>query len=260
MRDPEAQPAASCTEDDEPSLFGPIGDTVGGWVDTAADVVEEVVEVVEEVVSDAVETVGSAIEDGADAVADAASNIPVVGPALGAFFGWVGDVASISFGLAGAVIKGIGSITSGLIAGSMRVLGGIVTLNLELIVEGLGDIASGVLGGLLVPLAVLASWVQTVIVVGQGRSRRLNEAEMEIVRRVYRNAIALHNVRIVFGFAGIYSLSNSRMVIGNTIYFKNSDPNSTGGPARPRGVPRLAVSAPRLTLYDGRDLRPVVRR
>jgi hypothetical protein len=212
-----------------PSLFGPIGDTVGGWVDTAADVVEEVVEVVEEVVSDAVETVGSAIEDGADAVADAASNIPGVGPALSAFFGWAGDVAYISFALAGAVIKGIGSITSGLIAGSMRVLGGILTLNLDLLLTGLGDIASGVLGGLLIPLAVLASWVQTVIVVGQGRSRRLNEAEMEIVRRVYRNAIALYNVRIVFGFAGIYSLSSSKMVIGNTIYFKNSDPIAEAG-------------------------------
>jgi hypothetical protein len=42
----------------------------------------------------------------------------------------------------------------------------------------------------------------------QWGKRSLNKEEMEMLFRVFRNSIALCNVRVIEGFAGIYSITD----------------------------------------------------
>ncbi|MBT4514939.1 MAG: hypothetical protein HOC77_07595 [Chloroflexi bacterium] len=202
--------------------------SIGQWISNAAeniaDVVEDVVNAVVEFVSDVVETVGSAIQDVFEWIGDQLGRIPVIGGVLEAIFDWVGDAVMWAFRLNAAAIKGLGSIIGGALAGGIRIIGGILSLNGRQILEGLWDIVSGVLGAIFVYATTLLGYLQTLVFFGQTRSRRLTQAEMGILRRVYGDSIAFNNVRIVTGFSGIYSLGSAAVVFGNTIYFKNRDP------------------------------------
>jgi hypothetical protein len=198
--------------------------SIGQWISNAADDVEDAVNAVVEFVSDVVETVGSAIQDAFEWVGDLLRGIPVIGGVLEAIFDWIGDAVMWSFRLNAAAIKGLGSIIGGALAGSIRIIGGILSLNGRLILEGLWDIVSGVLGAIFVYVTTLLGYLQTLVFFGQTRSRRLTQAEMGILRRVYGDSIAFNNVRIVTGFSGIYSLGSAAVIFGNTIYFKDRDP------------------------------------
>jgi hypothetical protein len=103
---------------------------------------------------------------------------------------WIGDSLSWAFILLATKVKAAGSIIGGLLAGTIRILGGIFSLNLGLILEGLWDIASGSLGAVFVYFPTLLGYLQT-LTRTQARSRRLNQTEIAAVRRVYGDSIAL---------------------------------------------------------------------
>lgn len=199
----------------------------GRWISNAAndvaEFVEDLVNDAVELVSDLIETVGSLIQDAFEWIGDIVGRIPVIGRYLEAFFDWIGDSLSWVFRLLATIVKGVGSIVGGLLAGVIRIVGGILSLNGRLILKGLWDIASGVLGAIFVIFPTLLGLLQT-LTWTQARSRRLNEKEMAILRRVYGESIAFPNVRIVLGFAGVLSLDSAAIVFGNTIYFKNRVP------------------------------------
>ena len=200
---------------------------IAAIVDAAAEVVEDVVNAVTEAVADVVETVGNAIGDFFHWLAGRAENIPGIGGAIAAALRWVGNSISAVFEFASSVIKAVGSIIGSAVAGLMRIVGGILSLNGRLILEGLGDIVSGVIiGPVLLILGKLVAAVQTIIPV-QGRRRPLTEAERQMLARVYRNGLALYNLRIVDNTAGVFSVNSTPFTLGNTIYLKgeNVDPS-----------------------------------
>jgi len=55
------------------------------------------------------------------------------------------------------------------------------------------------------------------------RRRRLTEAEMTDIRRVFRSSLAHDNIRVVEGIEGLFSTSDRPFVLGDTVYSKNCD-------------------------------------
>lgn len=66
----------------------------------------------------------------------------------------------------------------------------------------------------------LVAVIQTVIPL-EGRKRRLNDKEKQLLERVFHHSLYLPNIRIDEGFAGMYSLNNLPFTVGNVIYLKN---------------------------------------
>lgn len=210
-------------------FFDDVGDFISDVADTAAGVVEDVVNAVEEVVTDVVETVGNAVEDAATAVGDFLSGVPLIGGLLSGFFRWLGTAISAIFDLVGAVIKGVLGIISGVVAGLIRVIiggiGGLIEWDASVFIKGIGDITSGVGGAVVLILGKFLGAVQAIFFLQWGE-RRLTDAERELLERVYRGSVALYNVRIIEGFAGLYSLNDRPFTLGNTIYMKDTNPTS----------------------------------
>ena len=198
-----------------------------GWfsdaADAVADVVSDVVEDVADAVTDAAETVGNAVEDALDWVAGQADKLPWAGGFLGGVSRWLGRGISAAFDLLGGLIKGISSIVSGLIGGLIRIVGGTLSLDWSSIREGLMDIASGLAGGIILIGLKLVSFVQTVSYFLQPNERRLTDLEKKDLERVFRDSLALYNIRLVEGFAGIFSVNDRAFTSGNTIYLKHRD-------------------------------------
>ena len=213
---------------------------IGNAFSSAADAVADAVDAFMEAVSDAGETVGNAIADGLNAIGNAARNIPVIGPALARVLVWLGGVISAAFDYFAAVDKGLGSILGGVASGLIRIVGGILSLDGQLILEGLGDIGSGIAGGVILIGGTFIARVQTVVLL-QGAGRRLTAAERQLLRRVFQRSLALYNVRIVEGFAGIFSVNDRPFTLGNTIYVKNVEIG---------GVPALLIDVPDLLIHE----------
>ncbi len=190
---------------------------------SAADAVSEVIGEVSDAVTDAVETVGNAIEDGFSWLANQANKIPWVGGFLQGVLNWLGRTISSAFDLVGAFIKGISSIVSGFISGLIKIVGGIVTFNWPLIKEGFIDIGSGIAGAIVVVGGKLISFVQTLSYFLQPNERKLTGEEKQLLERVFRTSLALYNIRLVEGFAGLFSLNSRPFTLGNTIYLKDRD-------------------------------------
>lgn len=208
-------------------FFDDVGDWVSGAADTVAGVVEDAVNAVEEVVTDVVETVGNAAEDGLSAVGDWLSGIPVVGGLIGGFFHWVGDIVSAVFDLVGAIVKGVLGIVGGVLAGLIRVvvggIGGLIEWDASVFLEGIGDITSSVAGAVVLILGKFVGAIQAILFLQWGE-RALTDDERAILERVYRGSVALYNVRIIEGFAGLFSVNDREFTLGNTIYMKDTDP------------------------------------
>lgn len=194
------------------------------WSDVVSAVgnaVESAVTVVTDAVSDVVETVGNAINDVLDALADAVSNVPVVGGLIGGVLRWVGGVVAGACDLVAAGIKAVGSIVGGLLGGTIKLVGGILGLDLGLIFEGLVDIASGIAGAIVVVGGEIIAVFQTTFGL-QNKERPLTKAEKELLRRIYRESLALYNIRIVEGRYGVFGINNRSFTLGNTIYLKSN--------------------------------------
>jgi hypothetical protein len=186
------------------------------WLSDFAEAVEDVVETVGDAVGNAVEAVGDAINDGANWLGGQ------TGAVGGAIFGWIGDVAKGALDLVGATIKASFGMVAGSLGGPMKILDGIVTLDGDLILEGLGDIFSPIVGGTLLILGKTAASFQIIFTVGA--TRRLTRGERRQLERVYRDSLNYHVIWISEGHAGIFELGGGdRFVLGNTIYFRNSE-------------------------------------
>ncbi len=202
------------------SVWGSIKHAVSSGANALADAVETGVNAAEEVVTDVVETVGNGIEDGISAVGDVLGGVPVIGGFLEGAFDWAGSVISGVFDFAGAIVKGVLGIIGGVIAGVIRIIGGILSLDGDLIVTGLLDIVSGIAGAVILIVGKAISLVQTVFFL-QKPERRLTKEEKALLKRVFRESVALYNVRLIEGWAGIYSLNSRPFTLGNTIYLKD---------------------------------------
>ncbi len=196
------------------------------WLSNAADAVaqtvDDVLNAVAEAASDVVEAVGNAISDGCEWLANQAERIPGVGPGLAGVIRWVGNTVSAALNFAASVIEAGLSLLGNLLAGAIRILGGVLSLDPGLISEGLMDVVEGVLGALVMIVLAFVGLLQTVIPL-QGRRRPLTAAEEALLRRVYRNALAYYNIRVVESraAAGVFGWANSfPFVVGNTIYLK----------------------------------------
>jgi len=193
-------------------------------IEDAADAVAEVANDAGEAVSDFVETIGNGIEDGLAGIADEAVKLPVVGPALGGVCRWVGGVISGALDLAGVAVKGVFGVVGGIVGGVIRIAGGILTLDPGPIREGLGDIFSGIGGAVLVILGKAVALAQVALLI-QETERTLTAEERRILRVVFHRSIALYNVRLVAGRAGVFGVNDRPFTLGNTIYLKGRDTN-----------------------------------
>jgi hypothetical protein len=104
------------------------------------------------------------------------------------------------------------------LSGIIKIIGGIISWNLDGVVEGFGDLASGIAGAVIAILGGAAAFVQVIFTVG--RPRRLNDEERRLISLVFRESIATYNVRVVDGKAGLFSLNGRPFVLGNIIYMK----------------------------------------
>ena len=203
-------------------FFEDLGNAVAGAVDVVADAVEGAAAATGQVVEDVVETVGNGVADAAEGLADTIQGTPVVGGFLAAATSWLGGFGSELIGLVGGILSGVFSIVGGLLGGLTRIIGGIALWNAKLVIEGWADIGTAFAGaGMLIGGKILST-VQ-VLVFAQNRKRRLTKEEMLILRRVFRSSIALYNVRIVDGNAGLFDINARPFTLGNTIYLKTFD-------------------------------------
>jgi hypothetical protein len=176
----------------------------------AGNAVAKAVNKAADAVADIVETIGNGIGDGLTWLSE---KIPD-----GGVLGWLGDVISGVMTVLAGLVKALGAIVGGLLSGIIKIVGGIVTLDLDGILEGFGDIGSGIAGGVIALGGAAIALVQVIFTVG--RPRALNRAEHQLVDLVFQDSIATYNVRVVDGYAGVFSLNARPFVLGNTIYMK----------------------------------------
>lgn len=221
-----------------------VGNAVAEAANAVAEAVEAVVTAAEEFVADAIETVGNAIADGLGALGDLASEMPGVGEMASGVFHWIGGFVAGVTDLVTAGIKGAFGIVRGVLAGAIRIvgggIGGLLARDGRVFAKGLGDVASGVAGAVVVVGGASLSLLQGSTGV-QGRKEPLTAEQKAMLRRVFRESVALWNVRVVRGRSGVFDrtiefegwfqiVENSRpFTLGNTIYLKNEDPVKNPG-------------------------------
>ena len=184
-----------------------LSSAVSDAVDTVAGVVQAVVDTAGDAITDFVETAGNAAEDGLNAL-----GVP-----------WLGDVLAGITNLAGATIKAAFAIVSGVVGGLVRIIGGILTLNGNLILKGLIDIGSGIAGAVIVIGGTLLSLIQRIFFL-QSKERPLTKKERDMLRRVFYNSISLYNIRLIEGGSGAFGINDRAFTLANTIYLKGNDP------------------------------------
>lgn len=181
----------------------------------AAKKVKKAVNKAAEKVADAIETAGNKVEEAANKLGnDIRDNVPIIGPALGAVVRWAGAVVSGVADLAGAAVKAVGSAVGGLLAGSLLILGGMIK-------DGILTVLSGSVGGALLVLGKFVSLIQ-IAFGAESRKRRLTEKEAEMLRNIFRDSVALFNIRIIEGNSGVFDFNDRRFTMCNTIYMKHT--------------------------------------
>ena len=206
---------------------------LGGAITTAANAVANAVEVAvetaAEVASTIIEAIGNGLADASYALGDSLGGVPLVAGFFRGVFHWLGSVASAVFHFAAAAVKASLDGTANVIAGLVRVVGGAVGGLLawdgRLLVKGFGDIAAGLVGSVVAILATSVASVQAGLFMQLGE-RRLTLSEQNMLMLVYRNSIKLDLVRVVDGFAGVFSTNPRPFTMGNTIYMKDEDPSA----------------------------------
>ncbi|MGE5263627.1 MAG: phage tail protein [Acidobacteriota bacterium] len=208
-------------------FFRDLGNGISAAANTVADGVETVVETVAEVVSTGVEAIGTAFSDALNAIGNWVAEIPVIGRVLRFVFHWLGTIASAVFDFVATVIKGVLDLVANVVAGVIRIVGGVIggvlTGDWRLFRKGIGDVLSGIAGPVLGILGKLVALVQAVIFMQLGE-RPLTRPERDMLWRVYRNSVALYNVRVIDGFAGLFSTNTRPFTLGNKIYMKDTPP------------------------------------
>jgi hypothetical protein len=197
-----------------------------GWfkdaVNSVVDAVEDVVTTVTDVVADVVETIGSTIQNGINAIGNAVANVPYIGKPLRGGLRWLGGITSGIFNVGAAMIKASLGILGATITGGIQILGGILSLDWELIKKGGLSIGAGLLGGLIYTTASSISLFQKVLFL-QNFERNLTKEEHSRLKKIFHDSISLYNIRIVEGRSGIYDINNYPFTLGNTIYLKDTN-------------------------------------
>ena len=199
-------------------FWSSIGDAISSAANAVGNAVEDVGNAIGDAASDALDTIGSAIQQGFDWLGDLTSSISW----LSGIFKRLGSFFSIVFHLLGIIfLKGALNIAASFFGGLVKIFGGLITGKLALALAGLEDIGSSIGGTILSGLGNLVSAGQTLFY-AQNPSRPLNELEKSVLKRVFQDSLALYNIRIVEGPAGLYSLisSDRQFTLDNTIYFK----------------------------------------
>lgn len=167
-----------------------------------------------EIASDLIETPGNSLSDGLRIIG---SGVPIWSQIMD----WIGAAISSITDFSGMLIKSLTGLLGGLSAGIIRISGGTLSLNRTLVKTGLGDIWNGLFGSLVIIVLGLAGVLQQIIPWVQVKDRRMTSKEMEDMARIYGGSLAFYNIRVVEGKrAGIYSISDRALVIGNTIFMK----------------------------------------
>ena len=151
------------------------------------------------------------------------NRIPVVGNILRGMCRWLGTIVSAGFDLIAMLTCCAVNIASNGLAGMVRVLIGVLRVIFardgRLVRKGVADIFAGIAGAVIAVVAKTVALIHAVIFMQMGE-RPLNDHEKAIVARIYRNSIAVKNVRIIDGFAGLFSTNNRPFTLGNRIYMK----------------------------------------
>lgn len=205
--------------------------TVGAGIGKAADVSARAVEAVgggaAQAVSDVVETVGTLGRNGLDRAAEAAGRAAGVGSALRFVLHWLATVVSGAFELFATAVQAIIDLAMGLVAGTIRLvvggIGGLLAWDGKLALRGLGDLASNLAGSVVLLAGKALALAQALLFMQRGE-RALTSSEREMLKPVFRGSVALYNVRLVEGFAGLFSVNSRPFTLGNTIYMKDYNP------------------------------------
>ena len=211
--------------DDVTNAVNAVGNAINDAAQAVGDAVNTVVNAVGDAVSDVVEAVGNAVSDACDAIGGFLSGIPVIGGFLGGVFHWIGNVVASVTDLVGAVVKGITSIVGGVLGGVIKIVGGLIggllSGNWNVFADGWGNIVTGIAGAVIGIVGKFIGVVQTIFGLQWGK-RALTRAEQDMLMLVFRNSVGLYNVRVVDGFAGLYSINSRPFTLGNTIYMKDT--------------------------------------
>jgi len=153
-------------------------------------------------------------------------NIPGAGKTLRGFFNWLGSIVSAGFEFVNLLLSCAISLLAHAISGTLRILGGVVSAitvrDTYLLRKGALDFLSPLAGSFITLLVKGVAFIQSVIFMQLGE-RPLNEQEKETIRRVYRNSLAIGNIRVIEGFAGLFSTNDRPFTLGDRIYLKHVD-------------------------------------
>jgi hypothetical protein len=210
-------------------FFRDLGNGISAAANTVSDVVETTVETVAEVISTVVEAIGTALADALDAIGNFFGEIPFIfgiGSVLRFAFHWLGTIVSALFDFVATVIKGVLDLVANVVGGLTRIFGGVIgglmTGDWRLLRSGFRGFVSGIVGAVIAVIGKLLALLQASSYFLQKGERPLTASERDMLWRVYRGSVALYNVRIVDGFAGLFSVNDRPFTLGNKIYMKET--------------------------------------
>jgi hypothetical protein len=212
-------------------FFRDLGRGVDIAANAAADAVEAVVNAVADAIADVIEGIGALIAGVLDWIGGLLGQIPVIGPLLKGIFHWVSTIVSAAFDFVATAIKAVINLVSDFIGGIVRIVGGALGGLLawdagrarDSVLRGLGDIGAGIAGAVIIIVAKVVAFVQSVFVLQFGE-RPLTNDETALLRRVYRGSVAYANIRVIEGFVGLFSVNPRAFTLAEEIYLKDHDP------------------------------------
>ena len=136
--------------------------------------------------------------------------------------GWLGNILKGIFSLAAVVFKAIFGMLGWMLAGLIKIIGGLLTWQHALLLDGAWDILSSALGVLMLLTGKLVALLQS-LVYAQGFERALTNTEKSELARVFKGRLNYHAIRIITGHSGIFGFSPRPFALGNTIYMKTAN-------------------------------------
>lgn len=194
-----------------------LGAALGGAADRVGNAVNDVVQVL----AGGMETGGNQAQEALRQLSHAIGDVPLLGGVLRGLLGWLGGVSSGVGDLIGALVVGLGSAITGVTAGALRAVGGAFRGKPRLILNGLVDLVSGTLGAIVIFAGKLVSLLQSTLGL-EARKRRLSSDEIRILRSVFRESLAICDLRIIAGRSGAYRFTDRPFTLANTIYMKGT--------------------------------------
>ena len=172
------------------------------------------------------ELIGNFLAGLLDAIGNPLNSIPAVGKYLRGFFHWLGTILSSGFDLVAVLIGSLVNLLANGLGGTFRILAGalgsLFTQDGGLVRKGAVDILAGIAGAVIAIGGKLVALVHATFFMQMGE-RPLNEYEKAVIKRVFRNSLNMQNIRVIEGYAGLFSQNNRPFALGNRIYLKKID-------------------------------------